>query len=60
MEHKNILLKFTLQTHTKYKNTKIQTCLHEHFFSVIIEKTYTPQVFYCQNSKVRQVSIDLL
>ena len=27
----NISSKFTLQTHAKYKNTKIQTSLHEKF-----------------------------
>ena len=27
MEDKNIFSKLTLQTQTKYKNTKIQTCL---------------------------------
>ena len=27
MEYNNISLKFTLQTQTEYRNTKIQTCL---------------------------------
>ena len=27
MEDKNIFFKFTLQTQTIYKNTKVQTCL---------------------------------
>ena len=31
MEYKNISSKFTLQTHAKYKNTKIQTSLHDKF-----------------------------
>ena len=49
-----------LQTQTKYENTEIQTCLYEFFFSVIIQKTHTAQVPYCQNSDIREVSIDLL
>ena len=31
MKYKNISSKFTLQTHAKDKNTKVQTCLHEIF-----------------------------
>ena len=45
MEYKNITLKFTLQTQTKYKNTKTQTCLHEIFlFSHHSENIYRPSV----------------
>ena len=32
----------------------------KYFFSVIIQKTYTTQVSYCQNSDIREVRIDLL
>ena len=60
MEYKNISLKLMLQTQTKYENTEIQTCLCEFFFSVIIQKTHTAQVSYCQNSDIREVSVDLL
>ena len=49
-----------LQAQTKYENTEIQTCLCEFFFSVIIQKTHTAQVSYCQNSDIREVSVDLL
>ena len=31
-----------------------------YFFSDIIQKTYTAQLSYCQNSDIREVSIDLL
>ena len=54
MEYKNISSKFTLQTHTKYKNTKIQTCLHEIF--LLSQKIYTGRVSYCQNADIREVA----
>ena len=62
MEDKNISSKFTLQTQTKYKNTKIKTYLQglltmRYVFSVNNQKTYSAKVSYCQNSEIREVSI---
>ena len=45
MEYKNISSKFTLQTQTKYKNTKIQTALDIFFQSYIVfSNIYHPSV----------------
>ena len=64
MEYKYISSKFTLQTQTKYKNTKIQTCLHGLFLyshqSKKKKKNYNAKVSHCQNSDIREVSIALV
>ena len=67
MEYKYISSKFTLQTQTKYKNTKIQTCLHGFlpwyisFQSSVKKKNfYNAKVSHCQNSDIREVSIALI
>ena len=64
MGYKKFPSKFTLQTQTKCKNTKIQTrlqelCLFRYVFSVISQNIYSTIAFYCQNSDIREVSIDL-
>ena len=58
MEDKNIFSKFMLQTQTKYKNTKIQTCL-QGFYHEVCWKIYLTEVSYSQNSDIREVIIAL-
>ena len=61
MKYKNISSKFTLQTHAKNKNTKVQTCLHKIFLlSHQSVKKHTTRVSYCQNSNISEVSIALV
>ena len=62
VEYKNISSKFTLQTQTKYKNTKTQNCLQEllAWISAISQKIFSAKVSCCQNSDIREVSIALV
>ena len=66
MEYKYIYSKFTLQTQTNNKSTKIQTCLHGPFpwdnsFQSLFKK-HIPQKWqkHCQNTSIRELSIDLV
>ena len=64
MECKNISLKFTLQTQTKYKSTKIRTCLQgllawDMSFQTSVKNCIPHKVSYCQNLDIRKVSIAL-
>ena len=59
MEGKSVSSKFTLQTETKYKHTKIQTCLQS-LLPWGMLKIYCAKVSYCQNSDIREVSIALV
>ena len=65
MEYKYISSKFMLQTQTNNKSTKIQTCLHGLFpwdnsFQSSVKKHTTKVSQHCQNSNIREVSIDLV
>ena len=60
MEDKNISSKFTLQTRTKYKNIKIQTCLQSLLPWGMLKKIYSANVSYCQNSEMREMGIALV
>ena len=66
MEYKYISLKFTLQTQTNYKNTKIQTCLHRLFpwdisFQSSVKKHIPPKcLITAKDSDIREVSITLV
>ena len=59
MVDKYIFSKFMLQTQTKYKNTKIETCL-QGLLPRFILKIYSTKVSYCQNSDIKEVCITLV
>ena len=59
MEDKKIFSKFTLQTQTKDKNTKIQTW-SQGLLQWGMLKIYSAKESYSQNSDIREVSIALV
>ena len=59
MEDKNIFSKFTLETQTKYKNTKIKL-VYKVFYHETCLKIYSAEVPYSQNSDIREVIIALV
>ena len=48
-----------LKTQTKYKNTKIDTCL-QGLLPRFMLKIYSAKVSYCQNSDIKEVCITLV
>ena len=51
--------KFSFEAQTKYKNTKIQTCL-QGLLPWGLLKIYSAKVSYCQNSDIKEVIIALV
>ena len=58
MEDKNIFSKFTLETQTKYKNTKIKLA-YKVFYHEVCWKISSAEVSYAQNSDIREAVIAL-